>query len=365
MTGRLAVTGVTTTDAVLRETAVMSVVADVPGTVVVRHDLHGFDEGTVRRVVSDAGGVIEDVTLPLEHTCLSCSLREDLLPTLVRLAGAGRWDHALVALPVAAEPVPFVRGVLNSTHEGRDVAETLDLHGVVAVLDAADLVEGVMGCDSLAQRGLALGDDDDRSHGEVLTHQLRGADLVLVGGSADAASRALLAHLSTGEVRQAGAGETGGADLLSRRHDPARSQRWEDPLAVAPTGAPDRDGVWTLDLADWRPFHPQRLHERLEDLAVGSLVAHGRFWLPTRPGVVGVWEGAGGQLSIGEAGPWWGAAPSTRLVVTGLDESPDRVREAFRACLLTDAELAAGLDRWVGRTDGFDRWLGRIGEDAA
>lgn len=365
MSARLAVTSITTTDPVLRETAVMSVAADVPDAVVVRHDLHGFGHGTVRRTVSDATGVLEDVTLALEHSCLSCALREDLLPTLVRLAGADRWPHALVALPVAGEPVPFVRGVLDGVHEGRDVADALDLHGVVALVDATGLVGDVMGSGSLAERGLALGEDDERSHGEVLVHQLRGADLVLASGTPGPTEHALLEHLSAGEIRAAGAGETSGADLLRRRHDPVLSRRWEDPLVVAPTGAPDRDRVWTLDLADWRPFHPQRLHERLEELAVGALVAHGRFWLPTRPGVVGVWEGAGGQLSIGEAGPWWGAAPSTRLVVTGLNEDPERVRTAFDACLLTDAELAAGLDRWAGRADGFDRWLGRIGEDAA
>lgn len=365
MSGRLAVTGVVTTDAALRESAAVSVAADVPDAVVVRHDLRGFGRGTLRRVVSDATGVLEDVTLALEHSCLSCALREDLLPTLVRLAGTGRWSRALALLPVAAEPVPFVRGVLDGAHEGRDAAEDLDLHGVVAVVAGHDLVEGLMGCDSLAERDLALGEDDERSHGEVLARQLRGADLVLVDGAADATALALLAHLTTGEVRLAGAHQVSGQDVLRRRHDPSLSRGWEDPLAVAPTGAPGRDGVWTLDLSDWRPLHPRRLREHLEPLAAGSLVSRGRFWLPTRPATVGVWEGAGGQLSIGEAGPWWGAAPSTRLVVTGVDEDPARVRSAFEACLLTDAELAAGLHRWTGRPDGFDRWLGRVGEEAA
>lgn len=366
MIARLAVTGITTTDAVLRETAAMSVQADVPTAVVVRHDLHGTREGTMRRVVSDATGVLEDVTVALEHGCLSCALREDLLPTLLRLAVSERWSHALVALPLASEPVPFVRGLLHGTVGEADVSDALDLRGVVCLVDASEAVPGIMGADSLAERGIAHAGDDERSHGEVLVRQLRGADLVLASGTAGKATWALLEHLvPAAELRRSGAGETSGADLLAARHDAARSDRWEDPRRVQPPSAADRDGVWTLDLADWRPFHPERLHENLERLAVGSLVGHGRFWLPSRPGVVGLWEGAGGQLSIGEAGPWGGTPPSTHLVVTGLDEDPRGVEDAFRDCLLTDAELAGGLDRWTGREDGFDAWLGRIDEDAA
>ena len=362
--GPLPVTALTAVDAVHRDAAVMGVLADVPDAVVVRHNLPAAGGGTMRRVVSDVTGVLEDVELPIEHACLTCALREDLLPTLVRLASLGRWSAALLALPVAGEPVPVVRALTLGEVDGRPVREHAVLAGVVAVVDGDQVMDDLVGDALLAERGLAHSEDDERSVGEVLAHQLRGADLVLVSGSPSPQGRALLEHLVPPvALRGCAPEELSGTELLTPRHDEAASRRWDDPRWVEPTPARAAHGVWTLDLADWRPLHPQRLMDHLEQLGAGRLVGRGRFWLPTRPDVVGIWDGAGGQLSVGDVGPWDGVAPSTRLVVTGVDEDPERVRAAFTAALLTDAELAAGLADWAGRPDGFEAWMGDA-EDA-
>ena len=128
---------------------------------------------------------------------------------------------------------------------------------------------------------------------------------------------------------------------------------------MAPTGAPDADGVWTLDLRTWRPLHPQRLHEEVEAVATAGTRSRGRFWLPGRPAVVGAWDGGGGQLSLGDVGYWDKTERSTRLVVTGMHPAlRAHVAAAFDRVALTDAELARGRDWWVARDDGFDQWLG-------
>lgn len=364
---RLPVTAVTAVDAPSRDAVVLSVQLDAPDAVVVRHDLGGAGQGLLRRVVSDGTGVLEDVVVPLQHSCLSCAVREDLLPALVRLADLGRWSAALLALPLASEPLPVVRGLqglLGGAAAERSVRERLLLAGVVNAVDGAAAEADLLGDDLLDERDLEHGDGDARSVGEVLARQLRSADAVLAPG-ADARTRTLLEHLALpGAVRVADASELGAEQLLRPRHDSRASRWWDDPRTVTPSGVPDSDGVWTLDLHDWRPTHPERLREHLEALAGGRLVGRGRFWLPTRPGSVGVWDGAGGQLSIGDAGPWDATgAPverSTRLVVTGVDEDPARVRAAFTASLLTEAELVRGLARWSGRSDGFEPWLGEV-----
>ncbi|MGQ7297555.1 GTP-binding protein [Quadrisphaera sp. KR29] len=367
---RLPVTAVTAVDAASRDAAVLSVQLDAPDAVVVRHDLTGAGQGLLRRVVSDGTGVLEDVVVPLEHACLSCAVREDLLPALVRLAELDRWSAALLALPLASEPVPAVRGLLGllgGAASERAVRERLDLAGVVLAVDGTTAAGDLLGDDLLGERDLEHGDDDARSVGEVLARQLRGADLVLAPG-ADARTLALLQHLALpGTVDARAASDLGAPHLLRHRHDPRTSRLWDDPRAAAPSGAPDAHGVWTLDLHDWRPAHPERLRGNLEALAGGRLVGRGRFWLPTRPAVVGAWDGAGGQLSVGDAGPWGATGleveRSTRLVVTGVEEDPAPVLAAFQDSLLTDAELARGLGRWAGRSDGFEPWLGEAAVD--
>lgn len=363
MTAMLPVTVLTCVDPVLRDSTAFTAVADVPGTVVVRHDLSAAAEhGTMRRVVSDASGVVEDVTSPLEHSCLGCALREDVLPTLVRLAGSGRWRAALLALPVGGEPVPVLRGMAGGLVDGVPVPSVVQAVGTVAVLSAASLVQDLFGDDLLDERDLAHGGDDRRSVGEVLARQLETADLVLVdGGPGEGTVPRLLRHLVAPEaVLAPGPHEVAGRDVLAWRRDAAVAWRRADPLRVAPTGAADGDGVWTRDLRSWRPLHPGRLQDRLAELGSGPVRGRGRFWLPGRPGTVAGWDGAGGQLSIGSLSGWGDDERSTRLVVTGLDvESPEAVEKAFEDVLVTDAELARGRAWWTAQDDGFDEWLGK------
>lgn len=362
MPDRLPVTVLTSVDPVLRDSTAFTAVADVPGTVVVSHDLTGAGAGgMMRRRVSDAGGVVEDVTVPLEHSCLGCALREDLLPTLVRVAEAGRWRAALLALPVGGEPVPVLHGLAGGVVGGVPVSRLVQAVGTVAVTDATALVDDVFGDDLLVERGIAHAEDDRRAVGEVLARQLEVADVLLVdGGPGTGRVARLLRHLAAPDaVLRQGPHEVRGEELLAHRPDAETAWRRADPLTVAPTGVPDGDGVWTRDLSSWRPLHPGRLQERIEELGAGPVRGRGRFWLPGRPETLAAWDGAGGQLSIGSHSGWSGEERSTRLVVTGVEEAQARrVVDAFEDVLLTDAELARGRAWWTAQDDGFDPWLG-------
>lgn len=369
MRAPLPVTLLTGMDPVLRDSVAFTVLADVPDAVVLRHDLsQAVTSGVIRRVVSDASGVVEDVAMPLEHSCLGCALREDVLPTLVRLAGTGRWNAALLALPVGGEPLPVLRAMAGGVVGRVPVAAVAQAVGVVAVTSRRSLAEDLFGDDLLGERDLAHGDDDRRSVGEVLAHQLEMADLVLVDDDVDGTGVVprLLSHLLQPRVRLAGGPhEVSGADVLAWRRDAAESLARTDPRRVNPTGAVDSDGVWTRDLRTWRPLHPGRLHERLEQIGAGRIRGRGHFWLPGRPGTVAGWDGAGGQLSIGDCGGWGSAERGTRLVLTGVDQGDaDRVAEAFASITMTDAELARGRAWWTAQDDGFDPWLGEQVEAA-
>lgn len=336
-------------DAILRETAAGGILCDVPDAVVVRHDLLA-DRGQLRRVVYDRSGLVEDVLVPLQHPCLTCALREDIVPTVTRLAA--RCPGAIVlALPVTAEPRPVVRALASASPHGIAVA------GVLSVFDGATAQWDLLGDDLLDERGLAFGADDRRSVGEALVHQIEYADTLLTPHALPEQTAILLDHLVAGPVPRMLLHSVDGRRLLAQRRDTVEDMRG-DLRAVTATGAPGRAGVWTLDLQSWRPVHPDRLRAHIERLGAGALRGRGHLWLPTRPDVICGWDGAGGQLSVGNIGAWHGPA-STRLVITGIDRDPADVLDAFDAVLMTDAELGRDLARWDGREDGFDAWLGQ------
>lgn len=112
-----------TVDLVLRESAVFALSTDNPGTVCLVYDLHA-DEGRLRRMVIDHTGMIEDESADLEHACLSCALREDVVPSVARLARDDRWSHIVLALPVTAETFVPARALSYATRAGEP------LHGI-------------------------------------------------------------------------------------------------------------------------------------------------------------------------------------------------------------------------------------------
>ncbi|WP_205857252.1 CobW family GTP-binding protein, partial [Phytoactinopolyspora endophytica] len=281
---------------------------------------------------------------------------EDVIPTLVRMAELDRWRSAVLALPIGAEPIAVTEALAAVNREIR-------VASVVSVVDLTTLENDVLGEDLLGERGQAMSDDDQRAVGEALCHQIEYADVVISSRSDNDGPQgvALLDHLrSTDSVHWTGLDDVNGEELFSSRHDPHRSARRMDPRHVEPTIPDGHAGgpVWTLDLHSSRPFHPHRLMESIEQLGAGRIRARGRFWLPTRPHTLCVWDGAGGQLAIGDGGPWGDIEPSTRLVITGTGDERRRLRRTFHQVLLTSAEAAAGVTRWQGIDDGFAPWLG-------
>jgi G3E family GTPase len=357
-----------TIDPVLRDVVTFGVVVDHPRTVVLRHDIvDGPDGGGIRRVVVDGTGVVEDVLVPLEHACLSCSVREDAVPTLERLARDPRWDAVLLALPVAAESLPVTRALGWATRRGGGL-RGLRLASVVAAVGLGTVEEDLLGDDLLDERGLALTEDDRRAVGEALAAQLGHADLVLVAdpdpADPEVGDLAVASDLID-HVRAADGRRTDGLDaldvpaLLAATHDGRAAERRLDPVHAAPVpGAPTGNGVWTLELRSDRPLHPDRLVAEVARLGDGRLRSRGHFWVPSRPDSVCVWDGAGGQLSIGALGRWGRRAPGTRLVLTGVEDVRAELLAAFEDVLMTAEEYAAGLHPWLGREDVLEPWLG-------
>ncbi len=361
----LPVTVVTSMDDVLRRTAASAVLCDLPRSVVLQHDLGLAPDDALRRVAYDISGVVEQASVPLEHACLSCALREDVVPALVRLALSGRWDRLVLALPVTAEPGLVLHALRDAVVDGRPVASVVTSAGVLTTVDLATLVDDLFGDDLLVERGLAMTSDDRRAVGEVMAHQVECADVVATRGGREVGEReyAILRHLMPTASAVTDLLELDVGRELGRAggvRGPVRG----DYRGAELSGAEERHGVWTLDLASWRPIHPARLHDQIVDLAGGRQRSRGWFWLPTRPRAVCGWDSAGGQLSIGTVGRWATSSRQTRIVVTGIDDCRGQLRQAFDRVLMTDSELARGLSHWEERDDGFSPWLGGVDEAA-
>ncbi|WP_116950990.1 CobW family GTP-binding protein [Jiangella endophytica] len=343
---------------------------DLPDAVVAHHRID-VGRGVLLRTVSDVTGVLESEEIDLEHACVSCAVREDVAPTLARLAEGGRWGAVVAQLPAGAEGQQVCRVAAGDPRLRR-----VRIAGVLCAVDGDRLVDDLLGDELLCERGVHTSADDRRGVAEVGAAQVEYADAVTVVGAAGAAELELVRTLARpGAVVPEGDGGLDTARLLAGIHDHAAAEAWAAQVRPGPLPAhAGADGggrpqgptagaagwPWRLDLHSDRPFHPDRLYADIAALGGGLRRSRGCFWLPTRSAVACAWDGAGGQLSIGVAEPWGRRRPFTRIVVTGMDDGRDELAAAFDRCLLDDAEVRRRGSCWEAAGDGFEAWLGDI-----
>jgi G3E family GTPase len=328
---------------------------DLPNAVVVRHHID-VERQVLQRVVSDVSGVVEREEIELEHACVSCAIREDVVPTIERCARDGRWKTVLAHLPVGAEAGQVCAVMAWDTRLARHVR----VASVVTALAGEDLVEDLLGDALLYERGRHSSEEDARGVGEVACGMVEYADVVVVSAPGSTTGLDLVRTLARPDATVvAGSEFVEAAHVVGSLHDHTRTSAWTSPLATPELSATP-SGIWRLELSSPRAFHPDRLLADLERLGAGRHRSRGCFWLPTRPDRAVVWDGAGGQLSIGTGEPWGRRTPLTRLVLVGVGTPPAHLGAAFEQLLVRPGEaLLDGRSRHVAE-DGFEPWLGEI-----
>ncbi|SMG33697.1 GTPase, G3E family [Rhodococcus rhodochrous J3] len=358
-----------------------------PGTAVVHHDLSGLDQGVLRRSVLTVEDERTEI-LELAHGCVSCTLREDLLPLLRRMRDYSSVDRIVLHLDPQLEPEALcwaVEHVVVSGIVGRvDGPASLDVRvdGVVTCLDAATWLEDATGDDELNERV-----DDDRTLAQVVVGQVEFADALVVLPGADgwqqARLHAVLTRLAP-DAPIAWAGEPDVERLL--REIPANARRGAIDGAHSPLlrGQPPLDddcGIRLVEFSADRPFHPERLHHAIDVLLDGVVRARGRLWVATQPDNALLVESAGGGLRVAHAGPWLASMTpdqqreipaerramaslrwderygdrDTSIVVLVHDADSELIDRTLRAAVVTDDEFARP-DLWPTWRDPFGRF---------
>ncbi|HEY3467258.1 MAG TPA: GTP-binding protein [Amycolatopsis sp.] len=359
-----------------------------PGTAVVHHDLREIHSGVVRRRLR-LGERDELTVLELAHGCVSCTLREDLLPLLRHLARRPGVRRIVVRLDEAMEPEPVswaIRTVLVGDHP---VSDDVDLRAVLTVVDCATWLADATGDDVLAERNLQASPEDERTVAQVALSQVEFADVLVLAGAAPdawtAAKASAVLDRVAPSVPRIELARTDGHGVLDVVPADARRGEVTDMHGALLRGEPPLHvdcGIGLVTFTAQRPFHPERLHDALDVLLDGVVRTRGRAWVASQPDVAFWIESAGGGLGIGHAGPWLAApdgpewtdvSPERRtlaslrwdpvhgdraqeLVVVTDQTTPDEIDAALRGALLTEEELAAGPEAWARYPDPFGDW---------
>lgn len=122
----------------------------------------------------------EERLVEMSNGCICCTLREDLLEEVGRLAREGRFDYLLIESTGISEPMPVAETFTFRDELGRSLSDVARLDTMVTVVDGMNFLRDYQEAASLASRGETLGDEDERSITDLLIDQVEFADVILV-----------------------------------------------------------------------------------------------------------------------------------------------------------------------------------------
>ncbi|MGY6501221.1 MAG: GTP-binding protein [Acidimicrobiales bacterium] len=337
---------------------------------------------------------VDERLVEMTNGCICCTLRDDLLVEVDRLAREGRFDHLLIESTGISEPMPVAATFVFEDEDGDGISlvDLAHLDTMVTVVDAARFLDDISTEDELADRGEAADDEDDRTIADLLVDQVEFADLLVVtkadlaGPELTAGVEEVLSHLNPrariirAEHGRVPLAELIGADLF----DLAAAEEapgWVRAINGDVTPETEEYGVSSIVYRARRPFHPQRFYDVIED-GLGELIrAKGFCWLATRPEVMALYSQAGPICRLDPMAPWWADTPRIdwpddptdvevierewdadwgdrrqELVCIGIGLDEIDLVARLDSALLTEAEMALGPDGWRSLTDPFPEW---------
>lgn len=346
-------------------------------------------------LVRDSGSLsnTQETLVELTNGCICCTLRDDLLNEVRRLAGEGRFDYLLIEGTGIAEPLPIAATFSFRDALGVALGDIAKLDTIVTVVDAQNLLADYSSCDLLSDRGEARDETDARTLIDLLVEQIEFCDVVIINkiSEVNAETRRTLRMIITAlnpdaRVIEADFGvipleavmNTG----LFNEAKAARHPLWHKELFGWGDHVPEtvEFGIASFVYRARRPFDPSRLSAFLQVNWAGLLRAKGYFWLATRPEWIGVLSIAGIQRRTETKGMWWAAAPKTHwpghsqfyrmlerswsepwgdrrqeIVFIGIDLAENEICRRLDACLL-GSEDCFEPDRWRDLPDPLPPW---------
>jgi G3E family GTPase len=335
----------------------------------------------------------EEKLVEMTNGCICCTLRDDLLKEVSKLAREGRFDYLLIESTGISEPLPVAQTFVFEDEYGESLSHVAKLDTMVTVVDAFNFLNDFVSVEDLKERGQALGEEDERTIVDLLVDQVEFADVILLNktdlitpehlAKVEATIKALNRNAKI--IRTSHSKVDLNEVLNTNRFDleqASQSAAWLQELNNVHTPETEEYGIKSFVFTARKPFHPERLNDVLDDETLDNIIrAKGMFWLATRPAYIGLYSKAGNSHVFEAIGTWfdtipeemWGVSDEDktmikanwhpewgdreqRIVFIGIDMNEKAIRERLEQALVTDDEVKQGLALWSTFADPLPSW---------
>ena len=336
----------------------------------------------------------EEKLVEMSNGCICCTLREDLMIEVERLAKENRFDYLLIESTGISEPVPVAQTFsFVNEEENIDLSRFSYIDTMVTVVDAFNFFKDFGSPETLMDRDLTDIEDDYRTIVNLLTDQIEFANVIVLNkidliskehlGILKAAIKKLnpstkIIETSYSKIQPNEILNTG----LFNFEEAEQSAGWIEELnKTEHTPETEEYGISSFVFRSQKPFNAERFWEFVQNKFPPSIIrSKGLFWMSSRPGQALNWSQAGGSLKADSAGVWWCSMPFAKraqhlsfienqktiesdwditfgdrkneIVFIGQDMDQDQIKSDLKFCLLTDEEL----DRNSWKLGHEDKW---------
>lgn len=336
----------------------------------------------------------DEKLVEMSNGCICCTLREDLLLEVNKLAKEGRFDYLVIESTGISEPLPVAETFTFADENGISLSDIATLDTMVTVVDAVNFLKDYDEAQYLQDAGESLGDEDERSVADLLIDQVEFADVLLISKTdlvkaadierLNAILKVLNTHakiipISSGKVDINSVLNTGLFNFERAQQAPG----WLKEMRGEHIPETEEYGIGSFNYVARRPFNPEKFYQFLHNTEqFGKLIrSKGYFWLASRPQFCGQWSQAGGIAHYGFAGMFWKSIPKDNwptdqasldeinkqwvepfgdmrqeLVFIGQQLDKKRMTMALDQCLLCEDDLLKGKSHWATLRDPFPAW---------
>ena len=335
----------------------------------------------------------DETLVEMSNGCICCTLRDDLLAEVRRLAEEARFDYLLIESTGVSEPLPVAATFEFRDESGDSLDDLARLDTMVTVVDAVNLLNDFSSHDLLADRGETLGEEDERTLVHLLTDQIEFADVVILNKvedtsaeNVDAALKIIRSLNGDAKIIQTSHSAVDPHEILNTKlfdfEKAHEHPMWAKELYGFADHIPETEeyGIASYVYRARAPFDPVKIHAFLNGDLPGVIRAKGHFWMATRPDWVAEFSLAGALSSVTPLGTWWASVPEDRwpdhqqardylkshwaepfgdrrqeLVFIGAGIDWAWMTAQMDACLVQEATLAS-LESYPNDDDPFPIW---------
>ncbi|CAM2070070.1 zinc metallochaperone GTPase ZigA [Sulfidibacter corallicola] len=327
----------------------------------------------------------EEKLVEMSNGCICCTLRDDLLAEVSRLAQEGRFDYLLIESTGISEPIPVAQTFTFEDENGVSLSQVSRLDTMVTVVDTASFLRDYNAAERLKDRGESLGEEDHRTVTDLLIDQIEFADVIvlnkldLVNGDQALEVEAIVKALNPGaKILKSTLGQVPLEYVLDTGlfdYEKAESSAgWIREMQGEHTPETEAYGISSFTYQTAHPFDADKLWGFLHDRENwhGVLRSKGFFWVAADHRIAYEFAQAGGVRKVNPAGMWWAAMPREhwphpkgqrpdeqpgwhprfgdrvqQIVFIGQKVDEAVLRARLNACLLDDHLASADSRAWA------------------